>query len=68
MAGAVPRADSECGTKLGRAGWEGMDALVPDDLWAAVELLLPTELEKPKGGWHHPGAAHRPAVEAPPAF
>ena len=27
-----------------------MDALVPDDLWAVVEPLLPPEPEKPKGG------------------
>lgn len=27
-----------------------MDALVPDDLWAVIEPLLPFEPEKPKGG------------------
>ena len=25
--------------------------LVPDDLWAAIEPLLPVERPKPKGGW-----------------
>ena len=27
-----------------------MDALVPDDLWAVIAPLLPSEPEKPKGG------------------
>lgn len=27
-----------------------MNALVPDDLWAVIELLLPPEPEEPKGG------------------
>lgn len=27
-----------------------MDALVPDDLWAVAEPLLPPEPQKPKGG------------------
>lgn len=27
-----------------------MDALVPDDLWAVIEPLLPPDPEKPKGG------------------
>jgi|UPI0005A4F3E3 transposase len=37
-----------------------MDALVPDDLWAVVEPLLPPEPEKPKGG--RPRASDRSAL------
>ena len=37
-----------------------MDALVPDDLWAVVEPLLPPEPEKPKGG--RPRASDRAAL------
>ncbi len=37
-----------------------MDALVPDDLWAVVEALLPPEPEKPKGG--RPRASDRSAL------
>lgn len=37
-----------------------MDALVPDDLWAVVEPLLPPEHEKPKGG--RPRASDRAAL------
>jgi transposase len=37
-----------------------MDALVPDDLWAVVEPLLPPEPEKPRGG--RPRASDRAAL------
>lgn len=37
-----------------------MDALVPDDLWAVVEPLLPPEPEMLKGG--RPGASDRAAL------
>jgi hypothetical protein len=37
-----------------------MALLVPDDLWAAVELLLPRERPKPKGG--RPRASDRAAL------
>ena len=37
-----------------------MDALVPDDLWAVIEPLLPSEPEKPKGG--RPRASDRAAL------
>ena len=37
-----------------------MDALVPDDLWAVIEPLLPFEPEKPKGG--RPRASDRAAL------
>jgi transposase len=40
----------EPGTKSVWAVWTGMDALVPDDLWAMVEPLLPPEPDKPKDG------------------
>lgn len=33
-----------------RVRGNGMDALVPDDLWAVVEPLLPPGSKKPKGG------------------
>ncbi|GJE53395.1 IS5 family transposase ISMdi24 [Methylobacterium tardum] len=37
-----------------------MYALVPDDLWAVIEPLLPFEPEKPKGG--RPRASDRAAL------
>lgn len=37
-----------------------MDALVPDDLWAVIEPLLPPEPKKPKGG--RPRASDRAAL------
>ncbi|WP_267361755.1 MULTISPECIES: IS5 family transposase [unclassified Methylobacterium] len=37
-----------------------MDALVPDDLWAVIEPLLPSEPEKPKGG--RPRSSDRAAL------
>jgi transposase len=37
-----------------------MDTLVPDDLWAMIEPLLPPEREKPKGG--RPLASDRAAL------
>ena len=37
-----------------------MDTLVPDDLWAVIEPLLPPEPEKPKGG--RPRASDRSAL------
>ncbi|WP_238272800.1 transposase, partial [Methylobacterium cerastii] len=37
-----------------------MDALVPDDLWAVIEPLLPSVPEKPKGG--RPRSSDRAAL------
>ena len=37
-----------------------MDALVPDDFWAVIAPLLPSEPEKPKGG--RPRASDRAAL------
>lgn len=37
-----------------------MEILVPDDLWAVIEPLLPPEREKPKGG--RPPASGRAAL------
>ena len=37
-----------------------MDALVPDDLWAVIEPLLPSEPERPKGG--RPRSSDRAAL------